>query len=99
MKSELPNPFTFADGRPVNSTSDWNLRRAELHELVVGIEYGGLPPRPESIESELLHQTAAPHVPGATHAQYRITCGAERPFSFVLKLWIPPGEGPFPVAL
>jgi len=99
MSSELPDLFTMANGRRVESLDDWKQQRAALQELVVGIEYGGLPPSPEKVEGELLHRGSPAQLNGGTHAQYRLTCTAERPFSFILKLWVPAGDGPFPVIL
>ena len=43
---ELPNPFVMKDGTPLRSASEWPRRRREILDLVVRIEYGGLPPAP-----------------------------------------------------
>jgi len=99
MKSELPDIFAMADGQRVQTVDDWRTQRAALQELVVGIEYGGLPPTPASVDAELLHRCTPSQLNGACHEQYRLTCMDERPFSFLLKLWVPGGEGPFPVVL
>ena len=49
---ELANPFMFVDGEVVRTKDDWQRRRAELKRLFELYEYGGLPPKPESISLE-----------------------------------------------
>jgi len=46
---ELPNPFVFADGKPVRDAKDWELRRVEIKKLLEQYEYGHMPPKPEKI--------------------------------------------------
>jgi hypothetical protein len=43
---ELPDPFKMNDGSRVKTKEDWQRRRAELRELVLGYEYGRMPPAP-----------------------------------------------------
>ena len=103
MKShgvELANPFVFADGAPVATVADWHRRRRELHDLVVELEYGGLPPTPAWTGSEELHTASANSAaPGARLISLRVVTGADHPFAFLLQLLLPPGDGPFPVVL
>lgn len=98
-QAELPDLFRCADGTRLARPADWPRRRRELLDLVVGIEYGGLPPAPAGTTGERLHTHKVERFLGAEHAQYRLTTGPERPFSFLLDLLIPPGAGPFPVVL
>ena len=51
---ELPELFLFADGRPVKTTEDWQLRRKEMQAILQYYQYGHLPPRPDSIKVENL---------------------------------------------
>jgi len=97
MQNELPDLFQFEDGQRVQNGAEWNRRRVELRDLVVGLEYGGLPPTPAEVSGELLHRYN--RTDGATHVQYRLICAPDGTFQFVLKLWIPVGDGPFPVVL
>jgi hypothetical protein len=84
---KLPNPLVKADGTPVQNTEDWVSRRAQIMELVVGMEYGGLPPRPEEQECRLLCSYRD------MFNTYAITVGnGEGRFSFELQLFIPPHE-------
>lgn len=96
---ELPNLFQFEDGGKVCSVKDWRKRRKELEDSIVEIEYGGLPPRPSSLEAEHLHTYAVPRFLGASYSKYRIIHRDDRSFHFRLDLLVPPGKGPFPVVL
>ncbi|MEI6167537.1 MAG: hypothetical protein WCS52_10105 [bacterium] len=89
----------FTNGTPVTSQASWQKRRDEMRELVVGIEYGGLPPKPDSCYAEELHTTTLKIPAGARFSTWRIIIGADRRFSFLMTTLIPPGDGPFPVVL
>jgi hypothetical protein len=95
----LPDLFRCADGTRVTRPADWPRRRREWLETIVELEYGGLPPAPARTTGERLNTHTVKRFLDAQHAQYRLTTGPERPFSFLLDLLIPPGAGPFPVAL
>lgn len=96
---ELPDLFTFADGRRVVTADDWALRRGELSDSILDLEYGPLPP-PAAVEAECLHPTAIARLGVTRHLQYRLHVrGGAEPFWFLLSLFIPEGEGPFPVVL
>lgn len=45
----LPDPFLFQDGSPVRTPQDWSARRTELSRLFQDIQYGPLPPPPQSL--------------------------------------------------
>ncbi|NQT18556.1 MAG: hypothetical protein HQ592_02545 [Planctomycetes bacterium] len=96
---ELPNPFLFADGRKVRTTEDWLCRRKELRDLVVEIEYGGLPPTPSGVSGEALHTHKEARFLDSSFTQYRIINNDHPSFHFRLDVLTPPGEGPFPVVL
>lgn len=96
---ELPDPFRFSNGERVLTPEDWRRRRREMHDLIVGIEYGGLPPTPPGTRWEELHSTTVKSLDGARYVSCRVLTGQDRPFSFLLYLLVPPGEGPFPVVL
>ena len=98
-KFELPSPFQFNNGKPVRTGKDWQRRRKEMRDSIVEIEYGGLPPVPETTRSEELHTTTVESLGGARFSTQRVIPGTDRPFSFLMTLLIPPGKGPFPVVL
>jgi hypothetical protein len=92
---ELPDLLRFDSGERV-AAADWKRRRQELYAAIVPVEYGGLPPSLPLVDVELLH----PSYLGDTRFEhYRLTFLANPPFSYVARLWIPPGTGPFPVML
>ena len=97
--TELPDPFRFESGRRVKSLEDWRKRRQELADLVVGIEYGGLPPCPSGVTGEALHTHTVRRFDDASYTQYRLLNNDDRSFHFRLDLLVPPGDGPFPVVL
>ena len=96
---ELPNPFRFRDGSWVKTHADWERRRQELLDLVIPLEYGGLPPTPSGVRFEPLHTHIVRSLNNAPFTQYRIFHADEPSFHFRLDLIRPDGEGPFPVVL
>lgn len=98
-KAELPDLFRGADGTRVCSVARWKSRREELRNLIVELEYGGLPPAPAETRWEELHASTPRHLGGARFICGRVITGPEHPFSFQLQLLVPPGRGRFPVVL
>ncbi len=49
---ELPNPFLMENGNNVKDIEDWNVRREEIKNLVLDIEYGTMPDAPEGMNVE-----------------------------------------------
>jgi hypothetical protein len=72
----------------------WPIRRKALLDLVVDLEYGGMPPEPESLRVEQLHR------PGGSRL---ITCRIHinEAFTFALQIYLPPAKPgeKFPVIL
>ncbi len=97
--AELPDPFAFTAGGRADTPEAWARRRREIAELVFEIEYGGLPPTPAETRLEELHTSLLRHNEGVRFMSCRVQTGPDRPFSFLLTLLIPPGDGPFPVVL
>ena len=99
---ELPDPFQFADRTRVQTIADWDRRRIEIRDLIVGKLYGGLPPAPASVRAEelhTLHETSAAGLDKARFITFRLHVETARPFSFLMQVLIPKGPGPFPVVL
>jgi len=59
---ELPDPFKMNDGSRVKTKEDWQRRRAELRELILGYEYGRMPPAPGNVKATEEHWTPPPTV-------------------------------------
>jgi len=97
--TELPDPFRFENGRSLRTPDDWPKRRRELFDLVVGIEYGGLPPCPSGVTGEVLHTHKVRRFDDAGYTQYRLVNNDDPSFHFRLDVLVPHGQGPFPVVL
>lgn len=80
LLSPLPDLFTLADGRRVRTAEDWEIRRAEMMDLAVGLQYGGMPPQPEFLEVEALYRSDRA-------SSYRIHTGRrEKEITFVMQI-------------
>ncbi|MDR3192564.1 MAG: hypothetical protein LBT87_05820, partial [Treponema sp.] len=84
---KLPDPLVKADGMRIQSAGEWNSQRERILELVLGMEYGGLPPKPKEQDCEFLCSF------NGVFNTYAITIGnGEERFSFELQLLIPPHD-------
>ncbi len=101
LLQKLPDPFLESDGKSRVATAEaWRAQRERLLNLVVGMEYGGMPPRPEQVRVELLNEYRCGTAQKPQQNTVRVHCGTdEHPFSFILTLYIPEGEGKMPVVL
>ena len=95
-----PDLLTFENGTPVDAAS-WPQRREELANAIIDHQFGGMPPEPERVEVIQRASSNIRHWPGVTYNTYeiRIHFSQQKEISLTLSLWIPPGEGPFPVLL
>ena len=86
----LPDLFTMDDGTAVTNASQWEARRQELYRTAVELQYGTLPPEPEFLEVEYLDS-------GDTTTSFRIITGTRQsPVSFLMRLVMAKGPGPWP---
>jgi endo-1,4-beta-xylanase len=49
----LPDPFTFFNGKRVNNVDDWNRRKQEIKDLAQYYEYGSMPGKPDGVTARL----------------------------------------------
>jgi aldose 1-epimerase len=95
---QLPDPFQFSDGSRVKTADDWRRRRTELQGLILGYEYGRMPPAPENVKGQ--EQGSEPlsdlH---ATRKKILLTMGPDGKASTHLNLTLPEGNGPFPAII
>jgi hypothetical protein len=98
QKGNLPDPLVSADGRRVKSPEDWPPQARAWRDRIVELEYGGLPPAPDSLHVESLCHSHAKTFPGEPrHTTYRITClGGRMPVSFSARILLPNATGPVP---
>ena len=47
--NKLPDPFLKEDGNRVVTLEDWNLRRQEIKDMIINIQYGSMPNSPEKV--------------------------------------------------
>ena len=100
LLGKLPDPFLLPDGTRMQSPDDWRAHRREILDAVVGLEYGGMPPRPDHVRVEALNQSGRGSKGKCRQNVYRVHCGtADHPFSFVLNLYVPEKQGRLPVVL
>ncbi|NLW51560.1 MAG: hypothetical protein GXY85_12085 [Candidatus Brocadiaceae bacterium] len=95
---ELPDPFALPDLGRIRTPEEWPARSAAWRDLIVNMEYGGLPPSPEAVDVETLCHGGVGRWPGKPKLwSYRVhCCGGERPFSFCVRILFPDAPGPFP---
>lgn len=95
-----PDLLTLNNGQAV-TVATWRQRRKELYEAIVPHEYGGMPPQGKTTIAILRCHNVVHHWDGVIYNRYEVrTCFADgQELSLTLSLWIPPGDGPFPVVL
>lgn len=103
VTSPLPDLLTFRDGRAVKTAADWRERRREVADAIIGPEYGAFPSTPADATSIEIVEESTPRVglpPGGRFLTSLVTvCDNGRAIAFHMDLFLPPGEGPFPVLL
>ena len=85
---KLPDPFTFENGQPVTSESDWQCRRAEIGGMFQQFELGEKPAKPESVTGEVV----------GNDLKVTVTHGGKT-ISFTAGIQLPAGEGPHPAII
>jgi len=92
----LPDPLKFLDGRPVRTSEDWKVRRAEIQKLFEMYDIGSLPPKPK-----LENIVAVDETKGNGHVtrNVRLEYGPQRQATMEVSVTIPKGDGPFPVLI
>ena len=100
-KGELPDPFLKPDGSRITSRKEWPKLSRRWQDLVVDMEYGGMPPKPKGIEIESLNHSAVRRFPGAPKLQtFRVHCrGGSRPYSFCVKILFTEQKKPCPAII
>ena len=100
-KGELPDPFVMPGGHRVANRDEWPACSRAWRDMVLDMEYGGLPPKPDALEIETLCHSGARRLPGGPKLwSYRVHCqGGVRPFSFGVRILFPSSPGPFPAII
>ena len=96
------DPFVFNNGSRVHTQDDWQLRREEIKDMILNIEYGTIPDRPDQlIVSELDTNTNEDRTSMKT-LNFKViprNGSTEHIFNFTVWLYLPATSGPHPVLL
>jgi hypothetical protein len=92
---DLPDPLRNLAGETVLDAASWANRRQEIAERLLPRVYGPLPSAPRQTQCLLLHAAVVRSLSGARLRSCRIA--ADGGPTFLLRLLIPEGPGPFPV--
>ncbi len=97
---KLPDPFLFLDGSRVRTKEDWTRRRSEIMELVLGIQYGHLPPAPGNVKCGHVSGETVLHDGVTRLEKHMLSMGPDNKIPAQLDLYIPAkAEKPCPVIL
>lgn len=96
--ADLPPLRVFNDGRPVDSPRAWAARRREVAALMRQTFTGTFPAETPVVREERIEET---ETDGAGNLRKRIVlaCAAPGEPEYEIRLWLPPGEGPYPLLL
>ena len=98
VKADLPGLLEFLDGRPVRNLADFARRKEEVRRLMCETFCGTLPKAPPVLlGAKVLREQTTPD--GSIRRQVRLSFGTRNKASFEMWVWVPKGEGPFPVLL
>ena len=97
-RAELPPLLGFLDGRKVQSIDDWEERREEIRSLLIKYFIGSFPAETPQIAGAKVTSEKV-HEDGSTRRRIRITLATPNRVAFEMALWLPKGDGPFPLLL
>jgi len=82
---KLPDVFAMENGNKVTSIEEWEIRRLEILNKTIELEYGGMPPKPDRIRLEKLGEW------GSSYANsYRVHCYLrDKDFTFCFMVYRP----------
>lgn len=95
----FPNPFIFNNGTQVSTQEDWLIRREEIKELLIDVEYGHMPERPDALNASEISSEVRADGSIAKVVELLIIPSNSTPnlkIPFTLWIYIPSGTGPFP---
>jgi dienelactone hydrolase len=95
---QLPDPFLMSNGKRVRTIDDWEARRRELRDLILGYEYGRMPTEATEVKATE-NSSQVDTATQRTTKQLTLTMGPGGKVSVPLVLSVPPGKGPFPIII
>lgn len=93
----LPDPLVLDEGGkniPVHTMSQWEEKRAWMRSEIQRWITGTFPPPPDNLEAKVLSER---NEGGVVIRQVELSFGPEHKAKLTVVLYIPPGNGPFPV--
>lgn len=97
-KGELPDPFAMPDGTRIATREAWPERSRAWRDMLVDMEYGGMPPTPDVVEIETLCHNSIRRWSGSPkNWSYRVRChSGGKTFSFCVRILFPDAPKPVP---
>ena len=97
-RADLPPLMEFLDGTPVRTKGDFQRRKQEIRRLLCQHFIGSFPKKvPAIISAEILQEQKKED--GSRRRQVKLTFDTPNEASFEMWVWIPKGDGPFPLLL
>ena len=93
----LPDPLMLDEGagnNPITTTAQWLKKREWMKKEIQHWITGTFPPAPENLTANILSERVED---GLTIQIVELSFGPGRKARLTIELYIPPGEGPFPV--
>lgn len=94
----LPPVLVRDDGTTITAATDWPARRAELRRILERYAVGHAPPAPGNVRSATL-QPETRLTNGVRYRLLRLSFGPDHALSLTFGLFLPPGDGPFPLVI
>ena len=97
-RQDLPPLLNFLSGKKVEIMRDWENRKDEIHSLLIRYFVGTFPEEtPKIADSEITSEEKLSD--GSRRQRIKIILSTTNKASFEMELWIPHGDGPFPLLL
>ncbi len=97
-RDQLPSLLEFLDGRKVQSLDDWEERREEIRSLLIKYFIGSFPAETPQIDGAKVTSEKV-RDDGSIRRRIRVTLTTPNRVAFEMALWLPKGDGPFPLLL
>jgi hypothetical protein len=98
VNADLPPLMEFLDGTPVRTIRDFGRRKEEIRKLFCRYFIGSFPEEvPEIIGADVVTEGRSDD--GTIRRRVKLTFATRNEASFEIDVWIPKGDGPFPLLL
>ena len=99
--NDFHDPFIFNNSTRVETQEDWKLRRNEIREILLDIEYGTMPNHPYNITGQVIDtlDLGDGNILNTTKLIMYPKESSTKPINLTLWVYIPNGTGPFPTII